>query len=248
MAKAQSRKIKGVILAGGLGTRLLPLTRITNKHLLPIYDKPMILYPLNTLKQSGVDEILIVCGRERVGDFMNFLGSGSEYEMRFTYKVQDKNDGGIADALRYAEAFSDGGSLAVILGDNIFEQHFAKDVDNFGGGAKVFFKKVRDPSRFGVPVFNKSRSRILRIEEKPKRPKSNLGQTGFYLYDSTVFSKIRSICPSARGQLELTDVNNLYLKEGALSFNTVNGFWSDAGTFSSLFESTAWAADKYRNV
>lgn len=234
MAQTQRKKIKGVILAGGLGTRLHPLTKITNKHLLPVYNKPMILYPLETLKRSGIEEIMIVCGREHAGHFMQFLGSGREFGVKLSYALQDKNNGGIADAMSYTEDFSDGGPLAVILGDNIFEQDFKKQVSAFKRGAMVFFKEIENPARFGVPVFDKAKKQILTIEEKPKAPKSNLAQTGFYLYDHEVFSIIKTLKPSARGELEITDVNNTYLKKNKLSFSVIEGLWSDAGTFESL--------------
>ena len=227
-------RMKGVILAGGLGTRLHPLTKITNKHLLPVYNKPMILYPLETLKRSGVEEVMIVCGREHAGHFMQFLGSGREFGVKCSYALQDKNNGGIADALRYAEDFSDGGPVAVILGDNIFGQDFKKEVSSFKQGARVFFKEMQDPTRFGVPVFDKGKKQILLIEEKPKAPKSNLAQTGFYLYDNEVFSIVKTLKPSARGELEITDVNNNYLKRKKLTFSVIKGLWSDAGTFESL--------------
>jgi glucose-1-phosphate thymidylyltransferase len=238
MAKTQSQKItmKGVILAGGLGTRLRPLTHITNKHLLPVYDKPMILYPLETLKRSGITDIMVVTGREHAGHFMNFLGSGQQYGVKCSYAIQDTNNGGIADALRQAEDFSQGQSIAVILGDNIFEQDFKKDVVSFQGGAKVFFKEMKNPSRFGVPVFDASRRKIVLIEEKPKKPKSQLAQTGFYMYDNSVFSFIKTLKPSARGELEITDVNNMYLKKNELSHGIIKGLWSDAGTFESLLK------------
>ncbi len=226
--------MKGVILAGGLGTRLRPLTHITNKHLLPVYNKPMILYPLETLKKAGITDIMIVTGREHAGHFMNFLGSGREYGVNCAYAIQDKNNGGIADALRYAEDFSQGQPIAVILGDNIFDQDFSKDVASFREGAKVFLKQVDNPARFGVPVFDRSGKKIIRIEEKPKKPKSKFAQTGFYLYDNDIFSIIRTLKPSGRGELEITDANNLYLNEGKLSYSIVKGLWSDAGTFESL--------------
>ncbi len=226
--------MKGIILAGGLGTRLRPLTNITNKHLLPVYNKPMILYPLETLRKAGITEIMVVCGREHAGDFMNFLGSGEEYGITCSYAIQDTNNGGIADALRQAEGFSDNESVAVVLGDNIFDGDFSEDIATFTDGAKVFFKEVANPSRFGVPVFDDSGERILTIEEKPKNPKSKLAQTGFYIYDTNVFSFIKTLKPSARGELEITDVNNMYLSKGKLSHALVEGLWSDAGTFESL--------------
>lgn len=226
--------MKGVILAGGLGTRLAPLTKITNKHLLPVYNKPMILYPLETLRQSGIEEVMVVCGREHAGHFMNFLGSGREYGVSLSYAIQDKNNGGIADALSYAEDFADEGNLAVILGDNIFDHDFGDDVSSFTEGAKVFFKEVKDPTRFGVPVFDKTGKVITAIEEKPKEPKSKLAQTGFYIYDAKIFDLMRTLSPSARGELEITDANNLYLHEGKLSYTVIEGLWCDAGTVDSL--------------
>lgn len=234
MESARNKKIKGVILAGGLGTRLSPLTKITNKHLLPVYNKPMILYPLDTLKQSGIDEIMIVCGREHAGHFMNFLGSGNEYGVSLSYAIQDKNNGGIADALRYAEDFAEKGPIAVILGDNIFEQNFKEDILSFKEGARVFFKKMENPNRFGVPVFDEKGDLIVAIEEKPEKPKSNFAQTGFYVYDNTVFSYIKTLKPSNRGELEITDVHNIYIKNKTLSYSVIEGLWSDAGTFESL--------------
>ena len=230
--------MKGVILAGGLGTRLYPLTKITNKPLLPVYDKPMILYGIETLKRSGISEIMIVCGREHAGHFMNFLGSGKEYGVKLSYAIQDKNNGGISDALLYAEDFADRGSVSVILGDNIFENDFSKAVSSFKSGAMVFFKKVPDPERFGVPVFDTTGKKLLNIEEKPKNPKSNYAQTGFYIYDFKIFSHIRRIKPSARGELEITDANNMYLESGKLGFSFVSGFWLDVGMFDSLLEAS----------
>lgn len=226
--------MKGVILAGGLGTRLQPLTLITNKHLLPVYNKPMILYPLETLKKSGITDIMVVTGREYAGHFMNFLGSGQQYGVKCSFAIQDTNNGGIADALRHAEDFAQGFPIAVILGDNIFEQDFSKDLSSFTEGAKVFFKRMKDPTRFGVPVFDASGKKVLRIEEKPKKPKSQFAQTGFYVYDNDIFSIIRTLKPSGRGELEITDANNAYLQKGRLSHGLINGLWSDAGTFESL--------------
>jgi glucose-1-phosphate thymidylyltransferase len=239
MAKAPTQQVnkkvamKGVILAGGLGTRLRPLTLITNKHLLPVFNKPMILYPLETLRDSGITDIMIVTGREYAGHFMNFLGSGQQYGVKCSFAIQDTNNGGIADALRYAEDFSQGLPIAVILGDNIFDQNFGDDLASFTGGAKVF-KKMENPTRFGVPVFDKSGKKIIRIEEKPKKPKSKFAQTGFYVYDSDIFPLIRTLKPSGRGELEITDANNAYLDKGKLSYGIIKGLWSDAGTFESL--------------
>ncbi len=232
--------MKGVILAGGLGTRLRPLTLITNKHLLPVYDRPMILYPLETLKHSGVRDSIIVCGREYAGDFMNFLRSGKEYGVSLSYAIQDADNGGIADALRSAENFSQGEPVAVILGDNIFERPFPREVREFQGGAHIFLKRVANPQRFGVPVFSSGKKQILKIEEKPRRPKSSYAQTGLYLFDSDVFAVIKTLTASARGELEITDAVNRYLKRGSLRFSYVAGRWFDAGTFDSLLKAAAW--------
>jgi len=234
----KEQKIKGVILAGGMGTRLHPLTKITNKHLLPVYDKPMILYGIETFKRSGITEIMIVVGREHAGHFMNFLGSGKEYGVKLSYALQDKNNGGISDALLYAEDFADRNSIAVILGDNIFEEDFSEAIEKFQTGAMVFLKKVSDPKRFGVAVFDKTRKKLVTIEEKPRKPKSDFAQTGFYLYDFNIFSYIRKIKPSARGELEITDANNMYLERGELGFSIVSGFWFDVGTIDSLLETS----------
>lgn len=245
---ANKQNIKGVILAGGLGTRLYPLTKITNKHLLPIYDKPMILYGIETLKRSGISEIMIVCGREHAGHFMNFLGSGKELGVKLSYALQDKNNAGISDALMYAEDFADRNSVAVILGDNIFEENFSEAVAKFESGAMVFFKKVTNPGRFGVAVFDKSGKKLLAIEEKPKKPKSAYAQTGFYLYDFNIFSYIRKLKPSARGELEITDANNMYLKRAELDFGFVSGFWLDVGMFDSMLEASNIIAQKKKRL
>ena len=235
--------MKGVILAGGTGTRLHPLTLITNKHLLPVYDKPMILYPLETLKKSGINEIMIVCGKEHGGDFMNFLGSGKDYGVKLQYSLQH-DAGGIADALSLTEDFADNGQIAVILGDNIFEDDFLKDMEEFKNreGAMVFIKEVDDPQRFGVAEIQGDK--IINIEEKPEKPKSNFITTGFYLYGSDVFGKIRKLKPSQRGELELSDVHNMYIHDGKLSYGAVKGFWSDAGTFKTLLECANWLTKK----
>lgn len=246
MEKASGKKkIKGVILAGGNGARLRPLTLITNKHLLPVYDKPMILYPLETLKKSGITEIIIVCGKEHGGDFMNFLGSGKDYGVKLQYSLQN-GAGGIAEALSLTEDFSDGGKIAVILGDNIFSNDFSKEIKSFRDqeGAKVFIKKVDNPRRFGVAEIKGDK--IIAIEEKPKKPKSNFVTTGFYLYDDDVFDKIKKLKPSRRNELEITDVHNMYIKEKRLSYAIVRGFWSDAGTFESLLKTSNWAARNFK--
>ena len=236
--------MKGIVLAGGLGTRLRPLTLVTNKHLLPVYNKPMILYPIETLRRSGILEIMLVCGREHAGDFINFLGSGKEYGVKLSYAVQDKNNGGIADALAYTEDFSDGGSMAVILGDNIFEDSFKDSVKSFQNGAKVFLKKVPNPQRYGVPVFDKSGKKIVKIEEKPENPKSSYALTGFYLVDNDIFSFIKKLKPSKRGELEMTDALNHYVEMGKTSFSVVNGQWYDTGTIDSLLESAIQIKNK----
>jgi len=236
--------MKGVILAGGLGTRLRPLTAITNKHLLPVYDKPMILYPLETLKKSGIEEIMIVCGREFAGHFMNFLGSGEEFGVRLSYALQDKNNGGIADALRYAERFSKGESVAVILGDNIFENDFRAHLNKFQKGTLIFLKEVPDPRRFGAPVFDEAKKRVLHIEEKPKEPKSPYAHVGFYVFDNRVFDFIKNLKPSARDELEIVDVVNEYIKNGEASHEFVDGYWSDAGTIDSLMETSRWLHER----
>ena len=224
--------IKGVILAGGSGTRLGMLTRVTNKHLLNVWDRPMILYPLEILLKAGIKDILIVSGPEHSGHFLRLLGSGKEFNARFTYEIQDES-GGIAQALSLAEDFSDGKNLAVILGDNIFQDNLSQDINSFRSGAKIFLKEVPDADRFGVAEIKEDK--IINIEEKPKNPKTNYAVTGFYLYDSKVFDIINSLKPSKRGEYEITDVNNYYIKNGIMQYSIVKGFWSDAGTFESLF-------------
>jgi glucose-1-phosphate thymidylyltransferase len=235
--------MKGVILAGGKGTRLLPLTKITNKHLLPIWDKPMILYPLETLKQSGIKEVFIVTDGKFIGQFKKLLGNGKSLGMRISFAIQKKADG-IAGALRLAESFVDGDSLAVILGDNLFEDSFHQDVENFTVGGKVFLKKVHDPERFGVAEIKWKK--VVGIQEKPKKPKSDLAVVGLYFYDKSVFDIIRKIKPSHRGELEITDVNNFYIQENLLNFAKLKGFWSDAGTFASLAEATKLIREKHQ--
>ena len=223
--------MKGIILAGGTGSRMYPLTKVTNKHLLPVYDKPMIYYPLQTLIDAGIDEILIVSGRGHAGHFLELLGSGSEWGVSFTYEIQDEA-GGIAQALGLAEGFADGGDVAVILGDNIFQDRIREDVSGFSGGAKVFLREVPDAHRFGVAELDGNR--VVCIEEKPEEPRSNLAVTGLYMYGSDVFDVIRTLKPSGRGELEITDVNNYYIREGRMGYRVLDGYWSDAGTFESL--------------
>ncbi len=238
--------MKGVVLAGGLGTRLRPLTLITNKHLLPVYDRPMILYTLETLKQSGITDIMIVCGKEYAGHFISYLGSGKRYGIKLSFALQENDSGGIADALSYCEDFANKDSCAVILGDNIFDHTFEESVTNFTTGAQVFFKKVPDPERFGVPVFDKKGKKLQKIEEKPTHPKSAYALTGLYLVDDSVFERIRTLKPSGRGELEMTDLINLYLDEGELDFGFVKGGWHDAGTIDSLFDASVWVRQMKR--
>ena len=223
--------MKGVILAGGTGSRLYPLTKVTNKHLLPVYDKPMIYYPMETLINAGIKDIMIVSGRGHAGHFLELLGSGVDYGVHFTYEIQEKA-GGIAQALSLAEDFVDGDSVTVILGDNIFQDNIEKDVANFNGGARIFLKEVTDTHRFGVAELKGEK--VIGIEEKPKVPKTNFAVTGLYIYDSDVFDAIKTLKPSGRGELEITDVNNYYISKGAMEYGVLEGFWSDAGTFESL--------------
>lgn len=231
-------KIKGVICAGGYGTRLLPLTKVTNKHLLPVYDKPMVYHSLQTLIDAGVRDILIVTGPENAGDFMRLLGSGEEFGARLFYRVQDEA-GGIAQAVALAEQFSDGAKLVVILGDNIFEDNFKQYVEKFKNddSAYIFLKKVPDPQRFGVAAVSED-GRVLSIEEKPKKPKSNLAVTGIYMYPPQVFEIIKSLKPSGRSELEITDVNLSYLRQKKLKAFELKGFWSDAGTLATLYSAS----------
>jgi len=227
--------MKGVILAGGTGSRLRPLTQVTNKHLLPVGRYPMIFYPIYKLKKAGINEILIVTGREHMGDVIELLGSGKDFGVEFTYKVQDEA-GGIAQALGLARHFVNGDKCVVILGDNIFEDDitpYVKEFEEQKEGAKILLKEVPDPQRFGVPEFKDGK--IIAIEEKPKEPKSNLAVTGIYMYDSEVFEIIKTLKPSWRGELEITDVNNAYIKKGTLTYNILKGWWTDAGTPESLF-------------
>lgn len=235
--------MKGVILAGGLGTRLYPLTYATNKHLLPVFDKPMIFYPINTLVSAGVKDILIVTGGPYAGHFLRVLKNGEDLGVEHLEYAYQEDEGGIADALSLAKEFSDSEALCVILGDNCTDADIGKEVKKFKKGAKIFLKKVKDPQRFGVPVFGKD-DKILKIEEKPKKPASSYAVTGLYMYDSTVFDKIEKTEPSGRGELEITDVNNLYLKEGSLDWAELDGFWSDAGTYESLFGVSKYWAEK----
>ncbi len=226
--------MKGIVLAGGTGSRLFPLTKVTNKHLLPVGYAPMLWHPVWKLKQAGIEEILIVTGTEHMGDVVRCLGSGKDFGCRFTYKVQDEA-GGIAQALGLAENFVGGDSVCVILGDNIFQDDLTGDVEAFrkqGQGARILLKPVQDPQRYGVAELNGDK--VVGIEEKPKEPKSNLSVTGIYFYDGTVFDIIRTVKPSGRGEMEITDVNNAYIQRGQMTFGTFQGWWTDAGTFPSL--------------
>src|SRR3984893_699814 len=227
--------MKGVVLAGGTGSRLFPLTKITNKHLLPIYDKPMIYYPIQTLVDAGIREILIVTGGRNSGDFLRLLVNGKEFGLKHLDYTYQEGEGGIADALVLAEHFADGGRICVILGDNIIEgsiRDAAQDFQKQLSGAKILLKQVADAERFGVAEIRDGR--IAGIEEKPKRPKSNYAVTGIYMYDETVFDKVRTLVPSGRGELEITDVNNAYIREGSMTYAHLDGWWTDAGTFDSL--------------
>lgn len=236
--------MKGVILAGGLGTRLYPLTHATNKHLLPVFDQPMIYYPIKTLINSGIEEILVVTGGPHSGDFIRVLQNGKSFGIKhLEYTYQEKSDGGISDALSLAEDFADNGPVTVILGDNTTDANVSKEIKNFKEGALIFLKEVPDPERFGVPVFSKD-GKIEKIEEKPKKPKNNYAVVGLYVYDNKVFGYIKTIKPSARGQLEITDLNNIYIKNGKMKWALLKGFWSDAGTPKSLFRTNLYWARK----
>ena len=240
--------MKGAILAGGLGTRLYPLTKVTNKHLLPVYDKPMIYYPIQTLINAGIDDILIVTGGNNAGDFLRLLGNGKEFGLKHINYTYQEGEGGIADALRLAEFFADKDKICVVLGDNIIEKNIQRAADAFAvqkDGAKILLKEVPDPSRFGVPELKGDR--IVRIEEKPKQPKSNYAVIGIYFYDQSVFDFIRTLKPSSRGELEITDVNNWYIERGLMTWDILEGWWTDAGTFESLIRSNQLASQTGAN-
>ncbi|MFU8811862.1 MAG: sugar phosphate nucleotidyltransferase [Balneolaceae bacterium] len=220
--------MKGIILAGGTGSRLYPLTKVTNKHLLPVGHKPMIYYPIEKLTEAGIEEILIVTGTEHMGDVVNLLGSGTEFGCRFTYKVQDEA-GGIAQALGLAENFVGGDTMTVVLGDNIFDASLKPALENYPKeGAQILIKQVTDPGRYGVAELDGDR--IVGIEEKPDNPKSEYAVTGIYMFDATVFDLIKTLEPSARGELEITDVNNHYIRQGKMRWSVLEGWWTDAGT------------------
>ncbi|WP_124727458.1 sugar phosphate nucleotidyltransferase [Staphylospora marina] len=235
--------MKGVVLAGGTGSRLFPLTKITNKHLLPVGKYPMIYHPISKLVECGIRQILIVTGVEHMGDVVRLLGSGKDFSAEFTYRVQDE-PGGIAQALSLAEEFAAGNRVVVLLGDNVFEDSLVPYVEEYrrqSSGAKILLKEVPDPHRFGVAEVRGNR--ILSVEEKPDRPKSSLCVTGIYMYDRNVFDYIRGLTPSARGEYEITDVNNLYIRNGQMTFNVLKGWWTDAGTPESLLRANRYAAE-----
>jgi len=240
--------MKGIILAGGLGKRLDPLTRITNKHLLPVYNKPMIYYPLMTLIEAEIKDIMIVTGGNNAGDFLRLLGNGKEFGLKHLNYTYQKGEGGIAEALSLAEHFADGEKIVVILGDNFFEKPVRNYLEKFKRqpkGARIFIKKVKNPQRFGVVEIKNGK--IVSIEEKPKIPKSNYVDTGLYMYDNKVFDFIKILIPSERGELEITDVHKKYLEMGELEYDIIDGFWSDCGTFESLRQTCNFVAKKFKD-
>lgn len=237
--------MKGIILAGGLGTRLYPLTHVTNKHLLPVFDKPMIFYPIQTLVNAGINEIMIVVGGPFCGHFLSVLKNGKDLGIKHLEYAYQEKEGGIADALSLARDFADGDNIAVILGDNTTDADITEDVKNFNSGAMIFLKEVADPERFGVPTFDlKNPAKIIKLTEKPSKPTSNFAITGLYLYDFQVFDCIKTLKPSNRGELEITDVNNYYLKKEKLKWGKLKGYWKDAGTFSTLLEANNYWAKR----
>jgi glucose-1-phosphate thymidylyltransferase len=240
--------MKGVVLAGGKGTRLYPLTRVTNKHLLPVFERPMIYYPIQTLVDAGIRDVIVVTGGHNTGDFLRLLSNGRDFDLHRIHYTYQEGEGGIADALRLAEPFVEGEKICVILGDNIIENNIIDSAAAFQKqpvGAHILLKQVPDPQRFGCPVL--SEGRILGIEEKPKNPKSDYAVTGIYFYDATVFEKIGRTKPSARNELEITDVNNMYLEEGSLTHSILDGWWTDAGTFESLLKAANLVAETGAN-
>ena len=237
-----AKRLKGVILAGGTGSRLYPLTKVTNKHLLPVYDKPMIYYPLETLKKMGCKDIMIVSGRDHCGDILNLLGSGRDMGLKLSYEIQDEA-GGIAHALSLTERFVGASNVAVCLGDNIFDDDIS--MEGYESGARIFLKEVHDPERFGVAELEKGDNcKVISIEEKPKKPKSHFAVTGLYVYDNKVFNYIKNLTPSDRGELEITDVNNFYVRDGLMTCQVLKSWWSDAGTFESLLKASSLVANK----
>ncbi|MEI6533595.1 MAG: sugar phosphate nucleotidyltransferase [Candidatus Roizmanbacteria bacterium] len=234
--------MKGIILAGGSGTRLRPLTKITSKQLLPVYNKPMIFYPLETLLKGGIKDILIIMAPQYAGHFLNLLGSGREFGAKFSYEIQDEPRG-LADAFRIGENFIDEDNVTMILGDNIFDHDFSPSISSFTSGAKVFAKKVPDPQRYGVVEFDENH-KALSIIEKPTDPKSNYAVTGIYIYDNNVVQYAKDLQPSPRGEIEITDINNLYLSKGKLTVDIIEGLYEDAGTFDSLLRASNYWAEK----
>lgn len=234
--------MKGIILAGGAGTRLSPLTKITSKQLLPVYNKPMIFYPLETLLRAGIRDILIIIAPSNAGDFLKLLGSGRDFGCKFTYEIQDKPEG-LAQAFIIGEKFIDDDSVTMVLGDNLYEDDFSESISTFQSGARVFAKAVPDPERFGVVEFDESR-KVISIIEKPAAPASNYAVTGLYVYDNTVVQRAKSLQPSSRGELEITDLNNTYLRDGQLDVAFVEGRWFDTGTFESLYEAASFARER----
>lgn len=240
--------MKGIILAGGLGSRLAPLTRITNKHLLPVYNKPMIYYPIETLINAGITDIMIVTGGNHAGDFLRLMGNGKDFGLKHLNYTYQEGEGGIADALSLAEYFADGEPVCVVLGDNIIERNIIKAVRDFKEqkkGAKIMLKEVPDPERFGVAEITDGR--LVNIVEKPKNPRSNLAVIGIYLYDAGVFDIVKTLKPSDRGELEITDVNNAYVREGTMTWEMLDGWWTDAGTFESLLRASVLVAQTGAN-
>jgi len=240
--------MKGVVLAGGTGSRLNPLTRVTNKHLLPVYDKPMVYYPIQTLVNAGIREILLVTGGKNAGEFLRLLGNGRDFGLKHINYTYQEGEGGIAEALGLAEHFADGEPVCVVLGDNIIENNVRHAVEHFKTqrqGAKILLKEVQDAERFGVAEIRGDR--VVGIQEKPSNPKSNYAVIGVYLYDASVFQKIRRLKPSGRGELEITDVNNFYVEEGNLTYEILDGWWTDAGTFESLLRANNLVAETGAN-
>ncbi len=237
--------MKGIILSGGSGTRLRPLTKMTSKQLLPVYNKPMIYYPLNTLLKAGIKDILIIIAPEHAGNYLNLLGSGKEFGARFTYEIQDEPRG-LAEAFIIGESFLDEDDVTMILGDNIFENDFTEDIRSFKSGGRIFAKEVSDPSRFGVVKFSDS-MQVISIEEKPKKPKSNYAIPGIYIFDNKVVGYAKKVKPSKRGEIEITDLHNIYLKNGELDVRIIDGEWIDAGTHDSLLDASILVREKLQN-
>jgi len=240
--------MKGVVLAGGLGSRLSPLTKITNKHLLPVHNEPMVYYPIRTLINAGIDDIMIVTGGNSAGDFLKLLGNGNDFGLKHVNYTYQEGEGGIADALSLVEHFADDEPICVVLGDNIIENNIRAAAEAYrlqGSGAKILLKKVHDPQRFGVPELDDDK--VLNIEEKPRNPKSDFAVIGIYFYDKTVFDVIKTLVPSKRGELEITDVNNHYINRGEMTWNELDGWWTDAGTFESLLRASNMVAESGAN-